>query len=170
METKNKVFIICFILILSVFCYSLKMTWAVPAGYQAIQDVKEVEWQGPAVAIDVPQVEYTVSNLRDPFEPEPVKEEDDEEEDKTLLPVPPSPLPYLDIQGIVWGSELPQAIINNKVVKIGDVVEDVRVVDISKKGITVFYNGRQQLIASPAANMLGDLDPNPEGGMNEESE
>ena len=118
------------------------------------------------MVIEVPLVEYTADNLRDPFDPEPVKEDDDDEEE--LISPAPAPLPNLEVQGIVWGSALPQAIINNRVVKIGDIIQGVRVVDISKKGITVFYSGRQQLIASPAANMLDEQSPEHEGGLNEE--
>ena len=118
---------------------------------------------------EVPQVEYNVTNLRDPFEPEPFEEEvevEDEQNDTNKIPTQ-SPLPPLDIQGIVWGGRLPQAIINNQVVKIGDLVSGVRVVDISKKGITVFYSGRQQLITAPATNMVEDYSPNSKGGLNE---
>ena len=118
MGIKNKAFIICFLLVLTVFWCPLKMTWAVPASYQAIQDLKEAERQGPAVVFEVPQVEYTASNLRDPFEPEPVKGVENGEEDKTSPPPPHSPLPHLTIQGIVWGSPSPQAIIDNQVVNL----------------------------------------------------
>jgi hypothetical protein len=156
MEIKNNAFTICFLIVLTVFWYSLRVSWAVPTNYQAILDLKESEQQKPGVVFEVPQVEYTADNLRDPFEVEPI-----EEEDKVVSPPIASqpPLPSLNIQGIIWGSELPQAIINNQVVKIGDVVQGARIVDISQAGITVFYNGRQQLITAPAADMLQSQSP-----------
>ena len=154
-------FIICFLLVLTVWLPAPKIIWAVPASYQAIQEIKEAEQQEPPVIIiEVPQLEYTTGNLRDPFEPEPFEEE--EEEALMNQTTSQSKLPFLSIQGIVWGSGLPQAIINNQVVKIGDLIKGVRVVDISKEGVTVFYEGRQQLIAAPAVDMLQSQSPEPQ--------
>jgi len=50
------------------------------------------------------------------------------------------PLPFLGIQGIIWNTDTPQAIINNQVVKIGDKIENVEIIDIDKQGIKVDYN------------------------------
>jgi hypothetical protein len=58
--------------------------------------------------------------------------------------------PPLKVQGIIWGGKFNQAIINNKVVKIGDTVEGARVINIDKHGITVFFEGEQYTLLSPA--------------------
>jgi hypothetical protein len=56
------------------------------------------------------------------------------------------PLPTITIEGIVWNSPMPQAIVNRKVVRIGDYIDDFEIVDISRDGITIDYNGEQVLI------------------------
>lgn len=56
------------------------------------------------------------------------------------------PMPGLDIQGLIWDSDKPQAIINNKVVKMGDYIEGVKVVNIRKDGVVVEYEGEEVLI------------------------
>ncbi len=57
------------------------------------------------------------------------------------------PLPKLTIEGIIWNSDMPQAIVDGKVVRIGDVIKNVEIIDIEKKGIIVNYNGEKVLIA-----------------------
>ena len=56
------------------------------------------------------------------------------------------PLPTLNIEGIVWNTNMPQAIVNGKVVRIGDTIEGVRIVKIEKQGITIDYSGEFVLI------------------------
>ena len=56
------------------------------------------------------------------------------------------PLPKLNIEGLVWNSDMPQAIINDKVVRIGDTIEGVEVVKIEKKGVTIKYSGAEVLV------------------------
>ena len=50
-------------------------------------------------------------------------------------------LSKLKIQGIIWGVKTPQAIINNTVLKVGDLVEGAKILNIEKKGITFDFNG-----------------------------
>ena len=57
------------------------------------------------------------------------------------------PIPDLNIEGLIWNSDMPQAIINGSVIKIGDYIEGVRVVEIDKKGITIEYEGQKVLIS-----------------------
>jgi len=56
------------------------------------------------------------------------------------------PLPKFTIEGIVWNSDMPQAIVDGRVVRIGDVIENVEIVNIEKRGITVSYNDENVLI------------------------
>lgn len=56
------------------------------------------------------------------------------------------PLPAVVIEGIVWNTEMPQAIINSKVVRIGDDIDGFEITGISKDGITIDYDGEQVLI------------------------
>jgi len=49
-------------------------------------------------------------------------------------------LPSLTVQGVMWGTDSPRAIINKQVVVKGDVLpEGIEVLDISKAGIKVLY-------------------------------
>jgi hypothetical protein len=57
--------------------------------------------------------------------------------------------PPLEVQGLLWGGDLPQAVINEKIVKVGDIVDGAKVLSIEKKGVTVFFEGRQYTITMP---------------------
>lgn len=60
------------------------------------------------------------------------------------IPSPPIreiPLPNIVISGIIWDADHPQAIINGKVVGIGDTVSEVTITNIQKSGINgLFHN------------------------------
>ena len=56
-------------------------------------------------------------------------------------------IPDLNIEGLIWNSDMPQAIINGSVVKIGDYIEGVKIVGIDKKGITIEHEGQKVLIS-----------------------
>lgn len=59
--------------------------------------------------------------------------------------------PALTVRGIIWGSSLPQAIINDKVVKVGDTVDGVTVEGIEKSGVSVSFAGAIYELSAPAA-------------------
>lgn len=109
-------------------------------------------------------VEYTADGLRDPFEDylieEAARAPQEELKEEVLLP-----LPSLSIQGIIWGARFPQAIINNKVVKIGDTIEGVHIVDINKNGVAVFFGNQEYNLSSPATLNLQSLEKKPQGGQ-----
>lgn len=72
--------------------------------------------------------------------------------------------PALEVQGIIWGGYLTQAIINNKVVKVGDEIEGARIIDIAKDGVIVFFEYQNYALPSPAAINLGLVE---KGGSDE---
>jgi len=82
------------------------------------------------------------------------------QEEKTPLPaeklmeeenfVPPP----LTISGITWGSSFPQAIINGKVVRPGDVIDDVQVISISKEGLVLSYKNQKFSLSAPGMNSV----------------
>ena len=84
-------------------------------------------------------VEYKAQGLRNPFEQSALVSESAEEEAGLKPEV--GKLSQLTVQGIIWGSNLPQAIINNKVVKVGDVLEGAEVTDINKDGVIILFAG-----------------------------
>ncbi|NQT95898.1 MAG: general secretion pathway protein GspB [Candidatus Omnitrophica bacterium] len=56
------------------------------------------------------------------------------------------PLPSLTISGLIWNTDMPQAIINGKVTKVGDTIEGVKLIAVAKEGITVEYSGEKVII------------------------
>ncbi len=61
-------------------------------------------------------------------------------------PIPEEPLPAINISGLVWNTKRPQAIIDGRIVEIGDMVSGVKIVDIQKGGITVLFQDRTQIL------------------------
>ena len=100
-----------------------------------------------------PTVEYKAEGSRDPFQPLDKKKKIIEPAEVAVpqQPVPEVPLPALNISAIVWGGIFPQAIINEKVVKPGDSIEGVNIVDINKTGITVSFTNRIYNLPSPGS-------------------
>ncbi|MDD5044633.1 MAG: hypothetical protein PHU91_00970 [Candidatus Omnitrophica bacterium] len=79
-------------------------------------------------------LKYTSENLRDPFTlnlPQVT----------TTRSTQSQALPQLKVEGFIWDSSIPQAIINGKVYSIGDTVEGAKITKIDKTGITVLFNG-----------------------------
>ena len=96
-----------------------------------------------------PTVEYKAEGSRDPFQPLDKKIIEPVEVAVPQQPEQEVPLPALNISAIVWGGIFPQAIINEKVVKPGDSIEGVNIVDINKTGITVSFTNRIYNLPSP---------------------
>lgn len=100
-----------------------------------------------------PPVEYKAEGLPEPFQ---LKEEELEAPVKSGEELEAeAKLPDLTIQGVIWGSRSPQAIINNQIVKIGDKIEGVSIVDIAKEGLTVSFQGKEFKLPSPGARSAG---------------
>ncbi len=61
---------------------------------------------------------------------------------------PPKPvekkkeLPKVKINGLVWNSSRPQAIVNGDVLDIGDTIQSFKIVAIEKSGIDILYYGK----------------------------
>ena len=98
-----------------------------------------------------PDIEYEAQDLKDPFEPPIEKIELIEELEEEVMPEaePELPLPSLGVEGLVWGGSLPLAIINKKIVRIGDMIEGVQIIDINKEGIDISFDNRSHHLPSP---------------------
>jgi len=93
-------------------------------------------------AISRPVVEYKSGNLRDPFRPLTVaREMKTEQEKKVDLIQAGSDLGNFKVQGIIWGGRFPQAIVNNRVVIVGDTIDGAEILSIDKNGITLSSGG-----------------------------
>ena len=107
------------------------------------------------------KIEYKAEGLKDPFEEEKI-------EINEQLQIETKPLPSLQIQGIVWGGGFPQAIINNKVVKVGDRIDEVQIINITESGITVLFENLKYDLSVPSAVMREGRKKDPKGGKDEE--
>lgn len=106
------------------------------------------ETPGEEAMILRPRVEYKAQGLKDPFLPPLIEKKTDASGPKAEEV---KPLPALTVQGLIWGGEFPQAIVNSKVVRIGDRIGEVEVTGIAKDGLTVFFANREYKLPSPAA-------------------
>ena len=115
-----------------------------------------------------PPVVYDAERLKDPFMPPQTKENKEPLPESVLKPKAPEVVPpALIIQGIIWGGSSPQAILNQKIVKIGDTLEGARIIDIKKEGVTIDF--QDQLFSLPAPALNKNLNTpkeiqNPRGG------
>jgi hypothetical protein len=63
-------------------------------------------------------------------------------------------LPPLVVQGVVWGTLAPKAIINNEVYGVGDVVRGVTIVSITHEGVLVEVHGAMVRLTTATNELL----------------
>jgi len=84
---------------------------------------------------------YSVADIRpDPFVSLlPVKDEQKKAEEKAKTPQPPA----ISIEGALWDSDMPQAIIDGDVYKVGETLKsiDAKIYKIEKNRVFIFYEG-----------------------------
>jgi len=117
----------------------------------------------PASAKTIPPKNFSLA--RDPFMPTPMilgalkalemeKKRQEEEErrrrQKKVTEPKPAPIiqipidpPSLKVQGVLWGPTKPQAIINRKVISVGETIEGARVAKITREAVTVSFKGQK---------------------------
>jgi hypothetical protein len=143
------VFLIVSLLILGVLNFNAQAT----SEFKEIERLTEMERAKPEEKIVRPQVEYSAGGYRNPFkkliEKADIKSEVNQAAQKPKQEEMPPP-PQFTVQGIVWGGDFPQAIIDNKVVKAGDSIEGYVIKDISKEGVTLLFKGFEYKLSSPA--------------------
>lgn len=110
-----------------------------------------------------PVMEYGSDSLRDPFKKYLVKDEPKEISQENAGETEPKlDLDKFKVQGIIWGVKTPQAIINNNVFKIGDLIEGAEILSIEKQGVTLRFNGRIFDLVVPRQNSVPDENPVPD--------
>lgn len=72
--------------------------------------------------------------------------------------------PNLNIQGLIWGGRLPVAIIENSVLKVGDVINGYKVDKIDKNGVVLSASGTSFRIGPPSLTQLNNVAKIQEGG------
>lgn len=101
-----------------------------------------------------PKVEYNAGMFKDPFKR--FKKTQGRKIEPTSEPkAAAEPLPVLIVQGIVWGGHTAQAIINNKVFKVGDRIENVEIIGITKNGVDVVFDDQEYNLPAPVNNTQG---------------
>ena len=58
--------------------------------------------------------------------------------------------PELSVQGMIWDSSMPQAIINNKIFKVGDIIEGAKIVTIDQSGVSLVFRRKPFKVKSTA--------------------
>lgn len=147
--------------IIAIFIFGLLKgnLFAGRAEFEQIKSLENKEKQPPAERIIRPNIEYKAAGLRDPFEAPSVKKGEADEDAVTKLSATPPPV--LTVQGLIWGGDIPQAIINDNVVKLGDTIQGAKILSITKDGVTVLFEGMQYNLSSPARSAGIEK---PEGG------
>jgi len=109
------------------------------------------------------KVEYAAENFRDPLRPQIVRPKPEEVESAQVIEKEEpkvSELLSLSVQGIIWNPKKPLAIVNNKVVKIGDILSvargketagEVTVMDITRDEVVIIYLDKMERLPSPAS-------------------
>ncbi|TAN59418.1 hypothetical protein EPN16_07200 [bacterium] len=101
------------------------------------------------------QIKYIASGQRDPFEnqlPRLEPEPDVFQEPEAEIEVPEAPVvpPEITVGGIVSGGTIPQAVIQEKVVRVGDAIGGARITKITKEGVEVVYEGETFMFPAPS--------------------
>ncbi len=130
--------------------------FAARAQFEEMKKMEEAE--KPKIQVERPKAEYKAKGLRDPFQTP--FEKKYSAGSGTAPESWEASLGYLKLQGVIWGGSFPQAIVNNRVVKIGDAIEGALVVDINKYGVVLFLNGKQYTLTSP----ISEIGPYRESG------
>lgn len=95
-----------------------------------------------------PEPSALVTPARDPFAVPPAVQLvlQPPPESAAATPEAERPMPSLTVQGLFWGITPARAIVNDQIVKPGDTVDDVQIVAIDRRGITVDFHGKQSVL------------------------
>lgn len=72
--------------------------------------------------------------------------------------------PNLTVQGVIWGGRFHMAIIENRVLKVGDVISGYTIDKIDKNGVIVSANGKLFKLGAPSLNQVNNVAKIQEGG------
>ena len=160
----NRIFNCIFFIFFIVLVIDLKfIAWAEEATAQG--KIARIEHKFVASAekitteemISRPVMEYGSDSLRDPFKKYLVKDEPKEPSQENAGSTEPKlDLNKFKVQGIIWGVNMPQAIINSSVLTIGDLIEGAEILSIEKQGVTLRFNGMIFDLVVPRQNSVPD--------------
>lgn len=150
--------IIPIIALLFILNFSAVSVFAVPNAIKLIEELEKKTQERKEPLRE--GVAYTAGGLRDPFKWLITGQlaADERGQGETVIAVRQAqPPPPLTVQGVIWGGVLPQAIVNNQVVKADDVIEGgVKIINIAREGIKIFFDGRQYNLIAPAGEKCAE--------------
>jgi hypothetical protein len=129
----------------SVIFFVSMLIWIAPDAF-AQSKAKDAPAKEAVESIIRPKIQYKADSLSEPFRVAIGRSNVGEETDKAAEVA----VPKFTVEGVIRSSNFNQAIINNKVVKIGDVIEGAKVVSIEKAGITLLFYDKQIILPAPA--------------------
>lgn len=91
-------------------------------------------------------IAYTGRGARDPMDNASVLEKKAEKIEEKKEEPKAAPVGSFSVSAVVWGARRPQAIINNKVVNIGEQIDGGRIIGIDKNGVRMDFDGEEVLL------------------------
>ncbi len=136
-----------------IFVFAAALIMAYTNSYAQMKIIKEFEDnekhdRSISGMVARPVIKYVPTGARDPFVSL-IKKDPHEGTavvSAEIQVVPPS----LTVQGIIWGGAVPQAIIDNQVVRVGDTLKNARITAIAPQGITFVYMEHVFNLAAPS--------------------
>lgn len=106
------------------------------------------------------RIQYTAEDFRDPLVsllPNPKQDSRAALATEEQAVKPPPTAPMLMIQGMLWGGQRPQVLIDGKLYEVGDTVQGSQIVEIGREGVAVVNQGATFVLRPPAmANTATD--------------
>lgn len=128
--------------------------------YQELMSIPEPGAPQPAPAEQAPVLmppvaDYQAENFRDPFQKYAIESKTRLKDDQPVKNLEQSDMDFINsliVQGIILGGRFPQAIIDNNVVKVGDTLQDARIVAIGKEGVSLLLHNRIYTVTTQGGN------------------
>ena len=88
------------------------------------------------------ELKYTGREYRDPLDDGGLAEKGSAEKTEALFPKE-----NFLVSAVIWGSDKPRAIVNSKIMAVGDALDGARIVAIDREGVHVKFGGQDILLA-----------------------
>lgn len=98
-------------------------------------------------SIDVAAVEYTGRQFKDPFFYAALSEGEAPDTGEQAAAA-------MTVEGLLWNTNVPQAIVNGRVVQRGGKIGNAEVLDISKDGVKIRLNGNEFMLKKRTKDAL----------------
>lgn len=129
------------------------------------QEVNPQDDARPQQVVTPSALNYTAQELRNPLksllpaEPVHAQLQSGGSSQRPAQPPAPPPPPALRLQGLLWGGIEPQAIINDHVYRVGELVAGAKILAIDRRGVTVEHLGASLVYAPSSSKPEETLEP-----------